>query len=144
MTAKRVCIAAQPLPTVVIELGRLLERRLHRAVVAHDMTANQFMALMRIANHPGISRADLARGMQITPQAVSVLTAQLIDKGLISRTANQPGLALELTLTESGYEIVKFSQPELESVTREMLRFFRPNLADALDRALRHLLVHLD
>jgi DNA-binding MarR family transcriptional regulator len=144
MTEQRECIAAQPLPTVVIELGRLLERRLHGKVIGHEVTANQFMALIRIANSPGLSRADLARGMQVTPRAVGVLTAQLLDKGLISRTANRPGLPMELALTESGYQIVKLSRSKLEAVTEEMLRFFRPNLAVALDGALRHLLVHLD
>lgn len=52
MTAKRACIASQPLPTVVIELGRLLERRLHCEVTAHEMTANQFIALMRMRTAP--------------------------------------------------------------------------------------------
>ena len=144
MTGKRACDPAQPLATVVIELGRLLERRLHGDVIGHEVTANQFMALIRIANSPGISRADLARGLQITPQAVGVLTGQLLRKGLISRTVNRPGLPIELTLTHVGYQILKSSKPKLEDITQEMLRFVRPNLAAAVDGALRHLLIRLD
>lgn len=144
MTGHRACNPAQPLTTVVIELGRLLERRLHGDVIGHEVTANQLMALIRIANSPGISRADLARGMQITPQAVGVLTGHLLEKGLISRTASRPGLPIELTLADAGYQILKASKPKLDDITREMLRFFRPNLSTALDAALRHLLIHLD
>lgn len=135
---------AQPLSTVLIELGRLLERRLQSEVVRYGVTANQFMALIRIANTPGLSRSDLARGLQVTPQAVGVLAGQLLDKGLISRTVNRPGLPMELALTEAGYEIIKLSRKNLETLSQEILRFFRPNLAAALDGAFRHLLVRLD
>ena len=118
MTGKRACDPAQPLATVVIELGRLLERRLHSDVIGHDVTANQFMALIRIANSPGISRADLARGLQITPQAVGVLTGQLLNKKLICRTVSRPGLPIELTLADAGYQILKSTRGKLDDITQ--------------------------
>lgn len=144
MTAENAWAPAQPLPAVVIELARLLERRIHGEVSGQEVTANQFMAMLRIAGRPGLSRAELARGMQISPQAVGVLTTQLFDKGLVVRTVNRRGLPIELSLTDAGNRVVQFGGPRVEGVTHDMLRYFRPNLANALDGALRYLLVKLD
>jgi hypothetical protein len=67
-----------------------------------------------------------------------------LEKGLTCRTVTRPGLPIELTLADAGYQILKSSKRRLDDITGEILRFFRPNLATALDGALRHLLIHLD
>jgi len=132
-----------PLASIVIELGRLLERRINRVLDEEDLTAGQFIALVHLARCPGMSRADLAREVQVSPQAIGGLVAQLLDKGLITRTASGPGHPLVLDVTEDGCDLIDELKPVMESITEEMLRYFRPNLAITLDRALRHLLVRL-
>jgi DNA-binding MarR family transcriptional regulator len=112
-------------------------------VRGNGLSASQFMALLRIADAPGISRAELARGLQVSPQAVGGLTNQLVDKGLIERTRSDPGLASAYTLTDDGYEVLDEVRPLIDGLTDDMLRFFRPNLAGAMDGALRHLLERL-
>jgi DNA-binding MarR family transcriptional regulator len=132
-----------PLPCVIAKLGRLLERRIQRGLADHDISASQFVALGYIAMHPGISRADLARGIQITPQAAGGLTAQLAGKDLIVRTPSLPGLPTAFTPTETGVRLLHAAEPALQALTREMLQLFAPNLAAVMNRAPRHLLTKL-
>jgi DNA-binding MarR family transcriptional regulator len=132
-----------PLASVVIELGRLLERRINRALNERNVTAGQFIALVHLARCPGMSRAELAREIQVTPQAIGALAAQLLEKGLVSKVASGPGHPHAFTLTDDGCQLIDELMPAMECITEEMLRYFRPNLATAIDGALRHLLMRL-
>jgi DNA-binding MarR family transcriptional regulator len=116
---------------------------MHQVVRPSGVSASQFIALLRIAGCPGISRAELARRLQISPQAVGGLTGQLIDKGLIERARSDRGLAVAFTVTEQGARVIDEAIPAIDGLGEEMLRFFRPNLAAAMDGALRHLLDRL-
>jgi DNA-binding MarR family transcriptional regulator len=136
-------VASEPLPSAIVELGRLVERRMHRALSDHGVTAGQFMALEHIGGCPGISRADLARGLQVSPQAVGGLTTQLLEMGLIARTETRPGLPVEFFATEAGLAMIEEATEALESITQEILGCFRPNLAAAMDGGVRHLLSRL-
>ncbi len=132
-----------PLSGVVIELGRLIERRMHQLVQRTGVSASQYMVLLRVAGEPGISRADLARRLRLSPQAVGGLAGQLVGKGLIGRARSEHGQAVEFTLTELGAAVLDDAGPEVDGLEADMLRFFRPNLAIALDGGLRHLLDRL-
>lgn len=133
----------EPLPSAIVELGRLVERRMHRAMSDHGVTAGQFMALEHIGGCPGISRADLARGLQISPQAAGGLTTQLLEMALIARTDARPGMPVEFFATGAGLLLLEDATETLESITQEILQCFRPNLAAAMDGGVRHLLTRL-
>ncbi|HEY0692329.1 MAG TPA: MarR family transcriptional regulator [Kribbella sp.] len=107
------------------------------------MTAGQFMALSHIGGRPGISRAELARELQITPQAAGGLTTQLLDMALITKTEPGPGLPVECFATDAGMLLLKEATETLELITQEILQCFRPNLAAAMDGGVRHLLAKL-
>jgi DNA-binding MarR family transcriptional regulator len=133
----------EPLPSAIVELGRLVERRMHRALSYHGVTAGQLMALVHIGGCPGISRADLARRLQISPQAAGGLTTQLLEMVLIARTESRPGLAVEFFATDTGLRLLDETAEILENITQEILQCFRPNLAAAMDGGVRHLLARL-
>jgi DNA-binding MarR family transcriptional regulator len=131
---------ARPLPCVVIELGRLVERRLQRELAAMNLTTGQYMALSAISTTYRPSRADLARALQVTPQAAGGLANQLIDKGLINRTeAAGPGAPIAFTVTVTGQDLLDRCALLADNIRNDMLSYFRPNLAGALDGAARHL-----
>jgi DNA-binding MarR family transcriptional regulator len=134
---------AEPLPCVLTKLGRLLERRMQQVVAEHGVSAGQFIALVHVGRNPGISRADLARGLQVSPQAVGGLTAQLVEKGLVGRTDAHPGLPIEFTLTDAGADVLDAAAPAVQEITQDMLGLLRTDLAMAMDGAHRHLLVKL-
>ena len=132
-----------PLCTVFIELARLIDRRIQDKVASHGLSSTQAMAMLRIACRPRLSRADLARGLQVSPQAAGQLVTQLVDKGLACRTESGPGMAIELCLTPEGHRLVALFRPTVESVSAEILRFFRPNLGSAINGAIRHIRLNL-
>jgi DNA-binding MarR family transcriptional regulator len=133
----------EPLPSAIVELGRLIERRMHRALSDHGVTTGQYMALGHIGGRPGISRADLARGLHVTPQAAGGLTTQLLGMNLIARTESRPGLPVEYFATDAGLQLLERATESLECITQEILQCFRPNLAAAMDGGVRHLLARL-
>jgi len=134
---------AQPLPCVMIGLGRLIERRTNKTLRIHGLTAGQFMVLDLIGGRPGASRAGLGRGLQVTPQAVGGLAAQLAERDLIRKTTSTRGRPVEFTITTSGRELLDRVERPLEELSTELLQFFRPNLAAVLDGGLRHLLMRM-
>lgn len=140
---KEVAVSSVPLASVVVELGRLIERRISRVLDEWDLTAGQFIALLHLARCPGISRAELAREIQVTPQAIGGLAAHLLERGLVSRGVSGPGRPHAFALTDDGCQLIDELMPLMECITEEMLRCFRPNLATAFDGALRHLLTRL-
>lgn len=130
--------------SVVAKLGRLVERRMQAVLAEQEITAGQFMALSHLAAHPGINRAELARALQITPQAVSGLVGQLADRGLLDRTASQPGHPISLSLTLAGEETVRQADALVEALSRQLLgQCVRPDAVASMDGAFRHVLKRL-
>lgn len=79
--------------------GAAMDRELRTV----DITPTQFYALAHIARAPGLSGAELARGLLTTPQAVATLVTRLLAAGLVER--EQPGrsLAGAVRLTPAGH-----------------------------------------
>src|SRR5688500_14519514 len=88
------------------QLGYLLARaaarasRLwHTALRAHGINPRLSSALAVLAREPGLSQAELARRVLVTPQTMSESLNGLLRTGLITRTGVAPGLAASIALT---------------------------------------------
>ncbi|PWG59437.1 ROK family transcriptional regulator [Bifidobacterium catulorum] len=73
--------------------------------------------IIQLLHHNGIcSRAHIARQLGLTPAAITKITAQLIDMGVVSETGNLDGIkkrrSIGLQLNESKYRVigVKFAR----------------------------------
>lgn len=129
---------------MVAKLGRLAERRMQAVLAELEITAGQFMALSHLGVHPGISRSELARALQVTPQAVSGLVGQLAGRGLLDRTPHQPGHSIALRLTPAGEETVRQADTLVEALSRQLLaQCVRPERIPSMDGAFRHVLGRL-
>jgi DNA-binding MarR family transcriptional regulator len=89
----------------------LLEQRLDHALGEVGLTLRQFTVLAHVARAPGMSRADVARLLLTTPQAVGGLVQRLVTAGLIQRGASSPGLPIGLTLTAAGERALRRAAP---------------------------------
>jgi len=89
----------------------LLEQRLDHALGEVGLTLRQFTVLAHVARAPGMSRADVARLLLTTPQAVGGLVQRLVTAGLIQRGASSPGLPIGLTLTTAGERALRRAAP---------------------------------
>lgn len=81
------------MPPIEERIGHHLKRaeqalttRKSRALRSVDLTVPQYSALLVLADHPGLSGAQLARRCCVTPQTMAALLANLETKALVSRT----------------------------------------------------------
>lgn len=82
--------------------SRLLERRVDQALRTYGLSARQLAAMTYVDRNPRLSRADLAKVLQTTPQAAGGLIQRMVDAGFVNRTYPEAGRALRLELTAEG------------------------------------------
>jgi DNA-binding MarR family transcriptional regulator len=134
----------EPLAFVVVKLGRLVERRLNRGGIRTGLTASQLLVLSQIARRPGASRADLARGVHLSPQAVGGLLTQLLIAEMITCAERVVGRPLEFAITDDGAEVLEEAEIASQVASKRALDAFRTDHRAFIDGALRHLLRSLE
>ena len=87
-------------------------RRWDAALRGHDINPRQFSVLAWLAFAPGLSSAELARRVMITPQSMSEMLATLESLGLVVRTSEStPGKAIALEITALGRRLLDKAMP---------------------------------
>ncbi|MDV3128575.1 MarR family transcriptional regulator [Mycobacterium sp. 21AC1] len=75
----------------------------NEAVSDHGVSTAQIGVLRQLSNEPGLSGAELARRLLITPQGVQLALTALEKRGLVERKQNpQHGRILQAFLTDEG------------------------------------------
>lgn len=111
---------------------------------ALDMTVSQYASLELLAHTPGLSNADLARGVFVTRQATHQLLAGLTRDGLVEVTGT--GREQRLHVTARGMERLERASAAVAEVESAMIESLSEHdrlsmlrslsaCADALDRA---------
>ncbi|MGV0744045.1 MarR family winged helix-turn-helix transcriptional regulator [Mycolicibacterium sp. XJ870] len=73
------------------------------AVSEHGVSTAQIGVLRQLTNEPGLSGAELARRLLISPQGVQLALTALEKRGLVERKQNpQHGRILQAFLTDEG------------------------------------------
>jgi DNA-binding MarR family transcriptional regulator len=76
------------------------------AVKEHGVSVAQIGVLRQLANDPGLSAAELARRLLITPQGVQLALNALEKRGLVQRKQDpQHGRILQVFLTDEGRSV---------------------------------------
>lgn len=76
------------------------------SVSEHGVSTAQIGMLRHLAGEPGLSGADLARRLLISPQGVQLALKELERRGLVERKQNpQHGRILQAFLTDQGREV---------------------------------------
>ncbi|OBA82157.1 MarR family transcriptional regulator [Mycobacterium sp. 1164966.3] len=79
---------------------------INEAMSVHGVSTAQIGVLRQLANEPGLSGAELARRLLISPQGVQVALASLERRGLVERKKDpQHGRILQAYLTEEGRSV---------------------------------------
>lgn len=102
------------------------------------LTVPQYACLELLAQRPGLSNSELARGAFVTRQSMNVLLHGLERDGFVSRPAEPPatGRALPVQLTTLGRERLAVASSAAQSVEERM----RARLDADQQEALRALL----
>ncbi|RZU53120.1 DNA-binding MarR family transcriptional regulator [Krasilnikovia cinnamomea] len=96
---------------LLVRCGDQQARAWQEALRAHGVNPRQFSMLASLAHDPGISQAELARRVMVTPQSMSESLTRLIDDGLIARGSTEPGRPARLGLTEAGRRALERAYP---------------------------------
>jgi DNA-binding MarR family transcriptional regulator len=120
------------------------------AVSSHGVSTAQIGMLRQLANEPGLSGAELARRLLITPQGVQLALKALEERGLVQRKPD-PAHAriLQAYLTDNGRDVaaavvsdaIAAHEAVFGVLTREEQKTLRDLLARVVEKGTGHTLV---
>lgn len=120
-------------------------RRVNDAVRGHGVTAAQAGLLNRLAEHPGLSGAELARRALTSPQASHLALEVLERRGLVERRPDpHHGRIVRSYLTEHGRRLATASISAAVQGEAELLAVLDADEQETLRRLLKRLLEHAD
>ena len=97
-----------------------------------ELSVTQYSCLELLGQRPGLSAAELARGVFVTRQSMQTVLAGLADRGLLTRPDTAPhGRALPTALTPAGTALLTRASSAVAAVEQQMLT---PLTADAVTR----------
>jgi DNA-binding MarR family transcriptional regulator len=78
-----------------------------RALEPLDLAFPQYICLRMLSHSTGMSNAELARGANVSRQAMNIVLRSLQERGLVTRPASVPsGRSLPTELTPAGVEML--------------------------------------
>ena len=118
-------------------------RRVDEAVRRHGVTAAQAGLLNRLADHPGLSGAELARLSLISPQASHLALEALERRGLVERRPDpHHGRIVRSYLTRKGRRLAAVSITAAVKGEGDLLAVLDDEERETLRRLLKRLLEH--
>ncbi|MGW8631888.1 MarR family winged helix-turn-helix transcriptional regulator [Streptomyces sp. NPDC055793] len=108
------------------------------------MTITHYSCLELLAQRPGLSNSELARGTFVTRQSMNVLLQALERQGLVVRAAQAPvGRALPTELTAAGRRQLQAASAAVRRVEQDMLAQLNAADQDQMRRLLRECIASL-
>ena len=105
------------------EASSALRAAMEAALRPLGMTVTHYSCLELLAQRPGMSNSELARGAFVTRQSMSVLLQALERDGYVTRPAEAPvGKVLPTQLTPRGRRSLEKATVAVRSVELRMLR----------------------
>ncbi|MFI1580315.1 MarR family winged helix-turn-helix transcriptional regulator [Embleya sp. NPDC020630] len=108
------------------------------------MSVTHYSCLELLAQRPGLSNSELARGAFVTRQTMNVLLQALERDGYVTRPAEAPvGKALPASLTPRGRQSLEKATTAVRSVELKMLTGMTEQEQSAAFRSLRSMITAL-
>lgn len=86
------------------------------------MAPAHYSLLMLVHTEPGLTGAELARRLDVTPQAVASLVTRLVDKGQLERRSHPRHRHVqELHLTDDGRQVLKSADAVIVSIEHQIV-----------------------
>lgn len=104
------------------EASSALRAAMEAVLRPFGLTVTQYSCLELLAQRPGLSNSELARGAFVTRQSMSVLLQAFERDGFVVRAAEPPaGKALPTRLTPKGERVLDQASAAVRSVEVRML-----------------------
>jgi DNA-binding MarR family transcriptional regulator len=107
--------------SLIKQLEVALRAQVESLTMKFGVTGPQFNLLSTIRRYPGISSAELARRVFVSPQAINQVIASLARKGLIERQESSANRRiLQLRLSSAGESVMTSCDRELDQLDHRM------------------------
>ena len=114
-----------------------VERVHDRALEAVGITLTQAAALLHLNVQPGLSGAELARRLLVTPQSTATLLAQLEKKGWIQRAPHEVHRTLiEVTITGEGGDVLQRAIATMDATDKRIAEGLSVEEVEQLNQSL--------
>jgi len=115
-----------------------------RPLRAVGVSGSNYAVLANLQVTPGLTGAELARVVGVTPQAVAPLVGKLADRGLIERRAHPRHASVqELHLTDSGRRELARADKIMVDLDHHLRRSLGEENYDRLHELLERLIEHM-
>jgi DNA-binding MarR family transcriptional regulator len=111
---------------LVTDAYRSSRAQIDRVLGRFDLSAMQYGLLMRAAQDPDITGAELARRVRVSAQAVQSQLALLEQRSLIRRTRDH-GKKVKVRITPAGRQKLANAQPLVQAIQVRLVEPFDPN-----------------
>jgi DNA-binding MarR family transcriptional regulator len=82
----------------------------------------EYLCMRVLSKYPGQSNADLARALNVSPQAMNMVLRGLEDRGLVTRPASvSSGRSLPAQLTREGERLLKRTDAGVQAAERRLM-----------------------
>ena len=133
-------VAADALSRVTWALRRAewaVQARKEQRLRPLGMAAAQYSLLISVHSDPGLTGAELARRLNVTPQAVASQVARLEERGLLERRAHPRHRHVqELHLTDAGREVLGRADGVIVEIEQRIAEQLGPEKAAQLTALL--------
>jgi len=131
----------EPLGYLLYRLASALRAEVSEAALEPlNLSFPQYLCIRIVSRFPGRSNAELARDLNVSPQAMNVVLRSLEERGVVSRPASAAsGRSLPAQLTREGTELLTALDVAVHAAEQRVLR----PLTDAQSREFRELLAKL-
>jgi DNA-binding MarR family transcriptional regulator len=102
---------------------QVLRNRMDARLAAYRLTSPQYAVLALLAEHPGISNAELARRSFVTPPTMIRMIATLTDEGVITRDERTAAARTRpIALTPAGRKRLAVASSDVQDLEDILLR----------------------
>jgi DNA-binding MarR family transcriptional regulator len=103
----------------------------------HKITTTEFVALVVVAENPGVSQADLAEMLDVERPRIVPLLNKLEKLGLAKRTVLAgDGRVKQINLTKSGHHLMRILQKRVQEYQKKLMARLDPAEAKTIISSL--------
>lgn len=125
--------------------AHVVGRAIASALAPFDLTAAQFGLIVHTSREPGVSAAELARRLNLTPQSVQTALRPLLDRGVLERRAHPVhGRVLGNFLTAQGRVLAEEANEAVVLGDQELIAVLTKEQQRAIHDGLRAIVLRLN
>ncbi|MGK5681385.1 MarR family winged helix-turn-helix transcriptional regulator [Actinoplanes sp. URMC 104] len=124
----------------LVRTHHAVARRFVDTLARAGLTPTQFGVLVQVVSDPGLSQAELARRVLVTPQSIGELLTSLERLGHITRRRGPRGKASVVQVTKSGRSALDRATPLVQAMNTPQALGLTPDEDETLNALLHKVL----